>query len=83
MGQTIIVCCCLCAVGILAAASLVISYQHEKIRQKIVERAKGKGCFEVKKLEDALDDMLGSAIRSFCAANDEDFQKKLDEIMSE
>lgn len=68
---------------VLASLYLTISYQHMRIRESIIARAEKMGCPDVKKLEDALDDMMGPALRAFGSATDAEFKKQLDEIFAD
>lgn len=70
--------------GVLVIGSLcvAISYQHMRIRESIIERAKKLNVSDIKKLENALDEMLGIELRAFGSATDAEFAKKLDEILS-
>ena len=62
--------------GVLALAvfKTVIHYQHEKTREKILERSKkliNEG--DVLKIEKALDGMMGPEIRHVCSLDDKEF----------
>lgn len=65
--------CVITVVVLLLVASGVIHYQHEKTREKILERA-GKLLEEdSSKVEEVLDNMMGPEIRYLCSLGDDEF----------
>lgn len=62
----------------LGVASLIIHYQHDRLREKIVERAHRMFTdIDVQKLEEMTDDMLAYEIRQLCSLQDADFRKEV------
>lgn len=63
---------------VLGVVSLVIRYQHDRLREKIVERAHQMFAgIDVQRLEEMTDDMLAYEIRSLCSLQDADFRKEV------
>jgi len=64
----------LVAVFALVVLKTVLHYQHEKTREKILERSKKLLSEEdVLKVDKVLDDMMGPEIRHVCSFDDKKF----------
>lgn len=65
------------AIG-LGVVYAIIRYQHERLREKIVERAHQMfASVDVEKLEEITDGMLGCEIRHLCSLQDAVFRKEV------
>ena len=57
---------------------VTVEYQHDVLRDKIIERACKKFGEEKRaELVDVVDDLLGPEIRSLCALQDDDFYEEI------
>ena len=73
----------LAGVFALAVLKTVIHYQHERTREKILERSKKLFIEEdVLKVEEVLDNMMGPEIRHICSLDDKEFVSFLREEIS-
>lgn len=68
---------------VIGSFCVSISYQHMRVRESILDRARKLKNLDIAKLDAALDEMLGPELRAFGSATDAEFAKKLDEILSE
>jgi hypothetical protein len=61
-------------ISVLAVASFVVADQHDKVKQKIYQRAEHLGC-DLANVGAVLDKLLGRELRDLCALSDDDFIK--------
>ena len=71
-------------ITVLIVASIILGYQHQKLRVKIIQRAgKVLSDEDVTTIKKKLDDMMGREIRELCALNDEEFLKALGNVLKQ
>jgi uncharacterized membrane protein YcjF (UPF0283 family) len=58
--------------AVLAVSSFAVSYQHDKMKQKIYQRAERLGC-DTAEVGAVLDKLLGRELRDLCALDDQAF----------
>lgn len=76
--ETVYIACAIAAGLSLFVASVVIRYQHECLRAKIVERARRMFTdVSVQMLDDMTEQMMGREIRNLCSLQDAEFRQEV------